>query len=375
MVTNKRDYYEVLGVERTATVEEIKRSYRLLARQFHPDVNPGDHSAEEKFKEVAEAYEVLSDDSKRQMYDRFGHQAPGGDGFEGFGGFSDIFDLFFNAGGSTRRAGPQRGSDLRYDIEVTLEEAFSGAEKPIRFPRVENCETCGGTGGAPGTQPETCVTCRGQGQVRQIQNTILGQVSTVATCSRCGGRGKIYRTPCATCAGQGRLRKNREMTITIPPGVDAGMQIPIRGEGEGGALGGPAGDLYIFFHVKEHPHFERHGRDLHTDVPLSYTQAALGDEVEVATVGGETGSITVPEGTQTGTTFRIRGLGMPDVRNPKNVRGDLHVTARVEVPTRLTEDEKKLLRQLAALRGEKATQEQHKGLFGRLKDALGGHEE
>jgi len=370
MVTNKRDYYEVLGIERTATVEEVKRAYRQMARRYHPDVNPGDHSAEEQFKEIAEAYEVLSDESKRQMYDRFGHQAPAGG--DGFGGFSDIFDLFFNSGGS-RRGGPQRGSDLRYDIEITLEEAFAGSEKPIRFPRIETCDTCNGTGGAPGTTPETCVTCRGQGQVRQVQNTILGQVSTVATCSRCAGRGKIYRTPCTTCAGQGRLRKHREMTINVPPGVDDGMQLPFGGEGEGGANGGPSGDLYIFFHVKDHPRFQRQGRDLHTEVPLSYAQAALGDEVEVPTVGGDKGTITVPEGTQTGTAFRLRGLGMPDVRNP-NVRGDLHVSVRVAVPTRLSDEEKKLLRQLAAVRDERAPQE-HKGLFGRLKDALGGHEE
>lgn len=384
MVT-KRDYYEVLAVERDAAPEDIKKAYRKLARQHHPDVNPGNKDAEERFKEVAEAYEVLSDEQRRQVYDRYGHQSPGmggggGGGPEGFGGFGDIFDIFFNGAGGTQgrgRGGVQRGSDLRYDLEVTLEEAYRGVEKTIRLPRVENCDTCAGSGAAPGTKPETCAACNGQGQVRHAQNTILGTFQTLAPCARCAGRGRTVKSPCATCQGQGRVRKTRDFKIPVPPGVDDGMQMPLRGEGESGAQGGPSGDLYIFFHIKTHPQFERQGRDLYTEAAISFTQAALGDEIPVPTVGGEKGTVTIPEGTQTASTFRLRNLGMPDVRNP-NLRGDLHVVVRVDVPTKLTDEEKKLLRQLAVLRGEKPAQEQ-KSIFERvkegIKEAVMGHDE
>jgi molecular chaperone DnaJ len=379
MVADKRDYYEVLGVERSATLEEVKRAYRQMARKHHPDVNPDDKAAEEKFKEIAEAYEILSDEQKRAAYDRYGHSANGnggGSGGEGFGGsgFGDIFDLFFGgaAGGGARRGGPQRGNDLRYNLEVSLEEAYTGIEKEIRFPRVETCETCRGTGGKPGTSPTTCVQCAGQGQVRQTQSTFLGQIQTVVTCPRCSGRGKIYPETCETCKGAGRERKSKVLNLTVPPGVDDGMQMPIRDEGEGGTLGGPAGDLYVFFQVKEHNKFQRQGRDLFAEIPISFTQAALGDDISVPAVNGENGEIKVPEGTQTGTTFRLRGFGMPDVRNAA-VKGDLHATVRVVVPTKLTEDEKKALREFANLRGEK--REEPKGFFDRIKEAFTGHEE
>jgi molecular chaperone DnaJ len=379
MVADKRDYYEVLGVERSATLEEVKRAYRQMARKHHPDVNPDDKAAEEKFKEIAEAYEILSDEQKRAAYDRYGHSASGnggGSGGEGFGGsgFGDIFDLFFGgaAGGGARRGGPQRGNDLRYNLEVSLEEAYTGIEKEIRFPRVETCETCRGTGGKPGTSPTTCVQCAGQGQVRQTQSTFLGQIQTVVTCPRCSGRGKIYPETCETCKGAGRERKTKVLNLTVPPGVDDGMQMPIRDEGEGGTLGGPAGDLYVFFQVKEHNKFQRQGRDLFAEIPISFTQAALGDDISVPAVNGENGEIKVPEGTQTGTTFRLRGFGMPDVRNAA-VKGDLHATVRVVVPTKLTEDEKKALREFANLRGEK--REEPKGFFDRIKEAFTGHEE
>jgi molecular chaperone DnaJ len=379
MVADKRDYYEVLGVERSATLEEVKRAYRQMARKHHPDVNPDDKAAEEKFKEIAEAYEILSDEQKRAAYDRYGHSANGnggGSGGEGFGGsgFGDIFDLFFGgaAGGGARRGGPQRGNDLRYNLEVSLEEAYTGIEKEIRFPRVETCETCRGTGGKPGTSPTTCVQCAGQGQVRQTQSTFLGQIQTVVTCPRCSGRGKIYPETCETCKGAGRERKTKVLNLTVPPGVDDGMQMPIRGEGEGGTLGGPAGDLYVFFQVKEHNKFQREGRDLFAEIPISFTQAALGDDISVPAVNGENGEIKVPEGTQTGTTFRLRGFGMPDVRNAA-VKGDLHATVRVVVPTKLTEDEKKALREFANLRGEK--REEPKGFFDRIKEAFTGHDE
>lgn len=378
-MADKRDYYEVLGVARDASPDEIKKAYRGLARQLHPDVNPGDKAAEDKFKEVGEAYEVLSDGDKRSRYDRFGHDAPGGgpgggEGYAGFGDiFGDIFDIFSGGGGQARRGGPQRGSDLRYDLELSLEEAYTGIDKTVAFPRVETCETCHGDGAAPGTSVETCPVCRGSGQVAQVQNTILGQMRTVVPCARCAGRGRLIPTPCPTCSGQGRQRRTHEMEVTVPPGVDTGMQMPIRGEGEAGTLGGPSGDLYIFFKVNSHPRFERDGRDLHLQVPLSFSQAALGDEITVPTISGENTSVTIPEGTQYGATFRLRGQGMPDVRRPET-KGDLHVSVKVETPQRLTDEEKKLLRQLATLRDEKPSQE-HKGFFDRIKDVLTGHEE
>ena len=379
MVTEKRDYYAVLEVDRSATAEEIKRSYRQMARKYHPDVNANDPAAEERFKEVAEAYEVLSDDQKRQVYDRYGHQAPGGmgGGAEGFGGFGDIFDIFFNGagGGQARgRTGPQRGADLRYDLDVTLEEAYRGVEKLIQFPRIETCGTCAGSGAEPGTKPETCPVCKGQGQVRATQNTFLGTIQSVVPCARCGGRGKLITNPCETCKGRGRVERERELIVNVPAGVDTGMQMPMRGEGEAGALGGPSGDLYLFFRVAEDERFERENKDLHATVPISFVQAALGDEIDVPTINGQSSKISVPEGTQTDTSFRLKGMGMPDVRNPTS-KGDLHVSVRVEVPTRLTDDEKKALRQFATLRGEKAPHEQHRGFFDRVKEAVLGHDE
>ena len=401
MVTEKQDYYEVLGLERTAGADEIKKAYRLLARKYHPDVNDGDKTSEEKFKEVAEAYEVLSDDAKRARYDRFGHQAAGGggapgggQGFDGFGGLGDLFEMFMGgnaAGGQRSRSGPQRGSDLRYDLEVTLEEAYRGAQKTLRFPRVETCETCKGNGAAPGTQPETCTACGGAGQVRQTQNTFFGTVQTAVPCARCGGRGKTVKDPCVTCHGQGRIERPHEITIDVPPGVDDGMQMPIRGEGEAGRLGGPSGDLYVFFEIKADSRFERRGRELYTELPISFPQAALGDEIPVPTISGENGTITVPRGTQTGTVFRLRGQGMPDVHNPA-VRGNLHVGVKVVVPNKLSADEERALREYATAHGDGLHREgtaldgdnggdhhkdgkEHKGFFDRLKDAFTGHEE
>jgi len=381
MVTEKRDYYEVLEVERSASGEDIKRSYRQLVRKLHPDVNPGDHTAEERFKEVAEAYEVLSDDSKREMYDRFGHQAAGGggpaggQGFEsGFGGFGDIFDILMNGGQSQSRTGPQRGHDQQTKVELTLEEAYRGVTKTIKFARIQTCDTCTGSGAAPGTKAETCTACHGSGQVRMQRNSMFGVVQQSVPCTRCGGRGRTIATPCTTCQGQGRVRRQRELEVEIPAGVESDMRMPIHGEGDAGTFGAGAGDLHVFFHVKDDPRFERHGRDLRSRLPITFVQAALGDEITVPTVSGEKAAVTIPEGTQTGTTFRLRGQGMPDVRNA-NVKGDLHVVVRIEVPTKLNDEEKKALRQFAALRGETAPLEQHKGFFGKLKEALAGHEE
>jgi molecular chaperone DnaJ len=375
----KRDYYEILGIEKGAAGDDIKRAYRQLARKYHPDVNPGDKDSEEKFKEVAEAYEVLSDDQKRTVYDRFGHNAPGGgasfDGFSG-GGFGDIFEMFFGQGGGRRGGGPQRGDDLRYDLEVTLEQALSGGETTVRVQRVETCEVCTGTGAEPGTRPDTCVQCGGVGQVRQTQQTILGTFQTMSACPRCGGRGQVVSSPCKQCTGRGRIRRAREIKVPIPAGVDEGMQLPLRGEGEGGVFGGPPGDLYVFYSVKPHSRFERQGADLFCELSLTFTQAALGDEMPVTTLAGETVSVTIPEGTQAGARFRLRGHGMPDVRT-RGKKGDLTVVTRVDVPTRMTDEQKKALRHFAELRGEKTGQgEPHpKGFFERVKDAvLGGDE-
>ncbi|WP_309714347.1 molecular chaperone DnaJ [Armatimonas sp.] len=383
---SKRDYYEVLGIARDSSAEDIKKAYRQLARKFHPDVNQGDANAEDKFKEVGEAYEVLSDAQKRGAYDRFGHASSGGsgggfggggfDGFGGGGGLDDILNVFFGGGGGGRRPGPQRGEDLRYDMEVSLEEALRGGEKTIQVPRTENCETCGGNGAAPGTKPDTCVQCGGTGATRQVQQTILGTVQTSVTCPRCQGRGQVVKSPCGGCAGRGKLRKTRELKVPIPPGVDDGMQLPIRGEGEAGTLNGPPGDLYIFFGVKEHEKFERDGMDLYISQPLTFVQAALSDTISVSTLSGDSVNLTIPEGTQNGTRFKLRGHGMPNIRN-RNQKGDLTVVIAVQVPTKLSEDERKSLRQFAELRGEVAgqTPDHHdsgKGLWERIKHAVKG---
>ena len=383
---SKRDYYEVLGISRDSSAEDIKKAYRQLARKFHPDVNQGDAGAEDKFKEVGEAYEVLSDAQKRGAYDRFGHAASGGsgggfgaggfDGFGGGGGLDDILNVFFGGGGGGRRPGPQRGEDLRYDMEVTLEEALRGGEKTIQVPRTENCETCGGNGAAPGTKPDTCVQCGGTGATRQVQQTILGTVQTSVTCPRCQGRGQVVKSPCGGCAGRGKLRKTRDLKVPIPPGVDDGMQLPIRGEGEAGTLNGPPGDLYIFFGVKEHEKFERDGMDLYISQPLTFVQAALGDTISVSTLSGDSVSLAIPEGTQNGTRFKLRGHGMPNIRN-RNQKGDLTVVIAVQVPTKLSDDQKKMLRSFAELRGEVAgqTPDHHdsgKGLWERIKHAVKG---
>ncbi|MBB6051789.1 molecular chaperone DnaJ [Armatimonas rosea] len=382
---SKRDYYEVLGIERSASADEIKKAYRQLARKWHPDVNQGDATAEERFKEVAEAYEVLSDAQKRGAYDRFGHAAasgggPGGGfgGFDGFGGggggLDDILNAFFGGGGGGRRTGPQRGDDLKYELSITLEEALKGGEKTISVPRTENCETCGGNGAAPGTKPDTCVQCGGTGATRQVQQTILGTVQTSVTCPRCQGRGSVVKSPCGGCAGRGKVRRTRELKVPIPPGVDDGMQMPVRGEGEAGNLGGPPGDLYVFFAVKEHERFERDGIELYVSQPLSFVQATLGDTISVTTLAGESVSLTIPEGTQNGTRFKLRGHGMPNIRQ-RNQKGDLTVVIAVQVPTKLNDEQKKTLRHFAELRGEIAGQtpdDNSKGLWERIKHAVKG---
>ncbi len=346
----KRDYYEVLGIAKTASEAEIKRAYRTLAVKFHPDKNPDDHTAEEKFKECAEAYAVLSDSQKRAAYDRFGHAATSGAGAGGFDpGFSnieDIFDMFgfgdmFGARGG-RRTTVQRGSDLRYDLEITLEEAASGKDEKLRIPRLEKCEECSGSGAEKGTTAETCVTCQGSGQTRYQQ----GFFSVMRTCATCRGRGQVIRTPCKGCRGAGRIEKEKSLEIKIPAGVETGSRLRVSGEGEAGPNGGPAGDLFVVIHVKEHDVFERQGANLYSAVPVTFAQAALGTEIKVKTLDGEE-DLKIPAGTQTGTVFRIKSQGMPALGG--RGRGDLFVAVTLITPKTLTKEQRKLLEQLAEI--------------------------
>ena len=351
----KRDYYEILGINRTATEAEIKRAYRTLAVKHHPDKNPGDAHAEEKFKECAEAYAVLSDPQKRAQYDRFGHSGMGGGGFDpGFSNIEDIFDLFgfgdmFGSRGRTRST-VQRGSDLRYDLEITLEEAASGKEEKLRIPRLEKCDECDGRGAEKGTSPETCVSCGGAGQTRYQQ----GFFSVMRTCPNCQGKGQIIRNPCKKCQGAGRVEKEKSLEIKIPAGVETGSRLRVTGEGEAGVNGGPAGDLFVVIHVKEHDVFERQGANLYSAVPVSFAQAALGAEVKVKTLDGEE-DLKVPAGTQTGTVFRLKSQGMPVLGG--RGRGDLFVAVTLITPKTLTKEQRKLLEQLAEVEDTAFTDE------------------
>jgi molecular chaperone DnaJ len=375
MAINKRDYYEVLGVSRSATEQELKTSYRRLAHQYHPDKNQSDPEAEEKFKEAAEAYAVLSNSEQRQRYDRFGHAgvsssaASGAWGAPGFGGIEDILgDLFgfgdvFGAGsrGGSRRSASQRGADLRYDLEITLEQAAVGMTAQLRIPKLETCETCKGSGAAAGTKPETCRTCQGAGQVRFQQ----GFFSVARTCSTCRGSGQVITSPCATCRGAGRVENEKSIEVKIPAGVETGSRLRLQAEGESGAYGGPAGDLYVVIHVAEHELFERQGNNLYSAVPVTFAQAALGAEVKVKTLSGDQ-SLKVPAGTQTGTVFRVRGQGMPVLGG--RGKGDLFVSVSVMTPTSLTREQRKLLEQLAKI--ETADLEDKK-LVDKVRDIFG----
>ncbi|HSB28347.1 MAG TPA: molecular chaperone DnaJ [Pyrinomonadaceae bacterium] len=371
---SKRDYYEVLGVSKTASDQDIKSAYRRLAVKYHPDKNPNDASAEEKFKEAAEAYGVLQDAEQRRRYDRFGHAGvssgagAGSWGAPGFGGIEDILgdlfgfgDVFGGARTGSRRSTAQRGADLRYDLEITLEEAASGMTAQLRIPRLEGCETCKGSGAAAGTHSETCQTCGGTGQVRYQQ----GFFSVARTCNACRGAGQVIKTPCTDCKGAGRVQREKQMEVKIPAGVETGSRLRVQGEGEAGTQGGPAGDLYVVIHVAEHDQFERQGSNLYEAVPITFAQAALGAEIVVNTLEGED-KLKIPMGTQTGTVFRLKGKGMPQLGG--RGKGDLFVSVSVITPTSLTREQRRLLEQLAEVESKDL---ESKGLVDKVRDIFG----
>jgi len=369
------DYYQVLGVARDADESAIKRAYRQLARQYHPDVAADKKAAESHFKEINEAYEVLSDAQKRSNYDRFGHAGVQGGGAEGgfgpFGseGFGDIFDMFFGAargGGNAqqRRNGPARGSDLRYDAEITLEEAYAGTTRDVSFRHLAGCATCRGSGAEPGTLIVPCDRCSGTGIQRQVRQTPLGQFVTQTTCSKCSGDGQIVQTPCSTCRGRGRVEQEKSLQVRIPPGVDDGSRIRISGSGEAGLRGGPDGDLYVYLSVAAHEQFRRDGLDVLLEVGVSFPQAALGGDITVRTLDGAA-QVTLHPGTQSGSQYRLRGRGMPSVRG--GAKGDQLVTVHVVVPTKLSKRERELLEEYARAGGD---QIEEKSFFDRLKDAF-----
>lgn len=382
MAEQKRDYYEVLGVSKNATDDELKRAYRKLAKKYHPDANPDNkEEAEAKFKEVNEAYENLSDPQKRKMYDQFGFNGPqsgfgGGQGgyysystsgFDGFdmGDLGDIFSSFFGGGfgGRTSRPnnGPKKGRDLRYDIEITFEEAYSGVKKEIMVNRDEECDVCHGTGAKPGTKPETCPTCHGTGQVKQVQNTILGQMQTTRTCSACHGTGQIIHDPCGNCRGRGKVRKQAKIQITIPAGIDDNQTVILRNEGEAGEKGGAKGDIYITVHLKRHSIYSRKGDNIYCEVPITITQAALGAEIEVPMVDGTKVRYKIGEGTQTGSKFTIRNKGFKSING--NWQGDFIFTVIVQTPKHLNKEQRALLVELAKTMNEQPPIKK-RGIFG-----------
>lgn len=393
MVT-KQDYYATLEVERTASKAELKKSYLRLARKYHPDVNK-EEGAETRFKEVKEAYEVLSDDDKRAVYDRHGHAAFDGTGgvggFGGFGGspfggagspFEDLFESFFGGGG--RQSGPPRGADLQTQIAIDFEEAIFGATRELNVTRLQTCQTCNGTRAEAGTQPVSCMVCGGTGQVRRVQNTILGQFMTAAPCERCRGEGVVIPNPCRACGGEGRVRQSSTLNVTVPAGIEDDATLRLTGQGEAGPRGGGPGNLYVRIRIRPKKGFTRQGKQIHTEQALDVAQAALGDEIEVATVDGPA-KLKIPAGAQTGQTFRLRGHGAPSVNGGD--RGDQIVTVRVQIPTKLTGEQRALFEQLAASfghreramatsegkdNGHKENERHGKGIFERMKEAFIG---
>lgn len=372
----KADFYETLGVSKSADEKDLKAAFRKLAMQYHPDRNPGDHGAEAKFKELNEAYETLRDPQKRAAYDRYGHAAfenggagaGFGGGFAG-GGFADIFEDIFGEmmGGRGRRSsnGRERGADLRFNMEISLEEAFGGKTAQIRVPASISCDQCSGTGAKPGTQPTTCGTCNGAGRVRASQ----GFFSVERACPTCNGRGTIIKDPCGKCSGQGKINQERSLSVNIPAGIEDGTRIRLAGEGEAGARGGPAGDLYIFISIKPHEFFQRDGADLYCKVPVSMTTAALGGQFEVATLDGTQTRVKVPEGTQYGRQFRLKGKGMPILR--QSAMGDLYIQIDIETPQNLTSRQRELLEEFEKI-SSKENSPESAGFFSRMKDFFEG---
>ncbi len=364
MAANKRDYYEVLGVSRSATDDELKKAYRRLAKQYHPDTNK-EQGAEARFIEINEAYEVLSDQQKRSAYDHFGHAGVGsgagagaaGFDFSGFNNLNDIFETFFT--GSTtsgRRTTAQRGADLRYELTITFEEAVFGCQKEIELPRWETCTNCRGSGAQPGTSTQRCSSCQGTGEIRRVQQSIFGQFVNVTMCDRCHGEGRVITTPCEKCRGQGRVRNNRRVVVNIPAGVDDGINVRVTGEGEVSARGGTPGNLYVVLTVKPHEYFKRQGNDIIYELPISFAQAALGDEVDVPTVDKDKKDtlLKIPAGTQSGRSFRLKGLGVPVVHS--SARGDQHVIVKVVTPTNMTAEQRHLLEEFARIEHEQNEQ-------------------
>ena len=369
-MADKRDYYEVLGVSKSASADEIKKAYRSLAKKYHPDMNPGDKDAEVKFKEVNEAYDVLSDADKRQKYDQFGHAAfdpsmgGGGSGFGGFGGFGgdgfdfgDIFSSFFGGGGGSssrsRKNMPIEGEDVLTHLTLTFDEAVFGCKKEISFARVEGCSECNATGAAKGTSPETCTACGGRGQITVQQQTMLGYMQTQRACQNCRGTGKIIKTPCKNCNGKAYIRINKKIEVTVPAGIGNMQRIVLRGQGSAGRNGGSAGDLLIEVRVKNHNIFTRDGNNIYCEIPISFAEAALGADIDIPVLGGKTEKYHIPEGTQTGTCFTLRGRGIPDINTKR--KGDLIITALVETPKNLTNDQKNLLIEFSKSLGESNT--------------------
>ena len=364
MADNKRDYYEILGVEKGASDDELKRAYRKLAKQYHPDMNPGNAEAEVKFKEVNEAYEVLSDSEKREKYDRYGHAAfdpsmGGGAGFGGFGGFGggfdfgDIFSSIFGGGNTRGRSNAIDGDDITVRLTISFEEAVFGCKKEISFARIEGCSECGSSGAAKGTKPETCTTCNGSGSVRVKQNMGFGFMESQRACNNCRGTGKIVKTPCKNCNGKGFVKINKRMEVTIPAGIDSEQRIILRGQGSAGRNGGSNGDLCIYVRVLPHNIFERDGDNLYCEIPISFAEAALGAEIDIPIIGGKTEKFTIPEGTQTDTSFTLKGKGVANVNSKR--KGDLIITVNVETPKNLTSKQKDLLNEFAASLGESNT--------------------
>ncbi|MEG9297225.1 molecular chaperone DnaJ [Mangrovibacillus sp. Mu-81] len=375
---SKRDYYEVLGVGKDASKDEMKKAYRKLSKKYHPDINK-EADADQKFKEISEAYEVLSDDQKRAQYDRFGHTDPnqgfgGGADFGGggFGGFEDIFNTFFGGGGGGGRRrdpnAPRQGADLQYTMSLKFEEAVFGKETEIEIPKEEECDTCHGTGAKPGTKVDTCSHCKGAGQLNVEQNTPFGRIVNRRVCHYCNGTGKQIKEKCSTCGGAGKVQKRRKINVKIPAGIDDGQQLRVTGQGEPGVNGGPPGDLYVVFHVRSHEFFERNGDDIYCEMPVTFAQAALGDEIEVPTLHGKV-KLKVPAGTQTGTRFRMKGKGVPNVRGYGT--GDQHIQVKVVTPAKLTDKQKQLLREFADISGQ-IPDEQHESFFDKVKKAFKG---